>query len=157
MDFSLIIRKAVPDDAQAIQDIMKEAFEKYKSDIKLEGSMEALEESLEDIKKDIETKEVFVAFIDGNAVASIRVEILPDKTAYISRFGVKLQYHNMGIGKAMMSIVDELLISKGVKKAYLHTASKYKALVRFYYGRDFYVHSTSEEKGYIRALMVKDY
>mgnify|MGYP003883305283 FL=1 len=35
MNYSLIIRKAVPDDAQAIQDITKEAFEKYKSDIKL--------------------------------------------------------------------------------------------------------------------------
>jgi len=157
MDYSFIIRKAVPDDAQAIQDITKEAFEKYKSDTNIESPMEALEESLEDIKKDIETKEVFVAFIDGNPVASIRVAISPDKTAYISRFGVRLQYHNMGIGKAIMSLVDELLISRGVKKAYLHTASKYKDLVRFYYGRGFYVHSTTEEKGYIRALMVKDY
>ncbi|HHW00225.1 MAG TPA: GNAT family N-acetyltransferase [Clostridiaceae bacterium] len=157
MDYSFIIRKAVPDDAQAIQNITKEAFAKYKSDTNIEVPMEALEESLEDIKKDIETKEVFIALVDGNPVASIRVAISPDKTAYISRFGVRLQYHNMGIGKAIMSLVDELLISKGVKKAYLHTASKYKALVRFYYGRGFYVHSTTEEKGYIRALMVKEY
>jgi len=157
MNYSLIIRKAVPDDAQAILDITKEAFEKYRSDTNIEGPMEALEESIEDVKKDIETKEVFIALVDGNPVASIRVAISPDRTAYISRFGVRLQYHNIGIGKAIMSLVDKLLISRGVKKAYLHTASKYKALVRFYYGRGFYVHSTTEEKGYIRALMIKEY
>ena len=157
MDNSLIIRKAISDDAPAIQKIIKDAFEKYKNETNLEGSMEALEESIEDIEKDIETKEVYIAFFDGNPAASIRVAISSDQTAYISRFGVKLQYHNMGIGIALMSLVDELLISKGIKQAYLHTASKYKTLIRFYYGRGFYVHSTTMEKGYIRALMVKDY
>jgi len=63
----------------------------------------------------------------------------------------------MGVGKAMMSLVDKLLISKGVKRVRLHTASKYAELMRFYYGRGFYVDSTSRERGYIRALLVKDY
>jgi len=132
------IRKATLEDAEAIQSITKEAF-------------------LEDIKKDIETKEVFIAIIDDVPVGTIRVQILPDNTAYISRFGVRLQYHNMGVGKAMMSLVDKLLISKGVKRVRLHTASKYAELMRFYYGRGFYVDSTSRERGYIRALLVKDY
>jgi len=101
---------------------------------------------LEDIKKDIETKEVFIAIIDDVPVGTIRVQILPDNTAYISRFGVRLQYHNMGVGKAMMSLVDKLLISKGVKRVRLHTASKYAELMRFYYGRGFYVDSTSRER-----------
>lgn len=157
MDYSFIIRKAVPEDAPAIHDIMREAFEKYRKDTGLEGTMEALRESLDDIKRDIETNEVYVAFIDGNPAGSIRITISQESTAYISRFGVKLQYHNMGIGKAMMSLVDKLLISSGVSKAFLHTASKYKDLVRFYYGRGFYVQSTTTEKGYVRALMVKEY
>ncbi|ABN53091.1 MAG TPA: N-acetyltransferase [Hungateiclostridium thermocellum] len=157
MNFSFVIRKATLEDAEAIQSITKEAFEKYMKDTGLTGTMEALEESLEDIKKDIETKEVFIAIIDDVPVGTIRVQILPDNTAYISRFGVRLQYHNMGVGKAMMSLVDKLLISKGVKRVRLHTASKYAELMRFYYGRGFYVDSTSRERGYIRALLVKDY
>lgn len=100
---------------------------------------------------------MFIAIIDDVPVGTIRVQILPDNTAYISRFGVRLQYHNMGVGKAMMSLVDKLLISKGVKRVRLHTASKYAELMRFYYGRGFYVDSTSRERGYIRALLVKDY
>jgi len=50
-----------------------------------------------------------------------------------------------------------MLIEKGIKCLKLHTASKNRDLVRFYYGRGFYIDSTSKEKGYIRALMVKEY
>lgn len=51
MNFSFVIRKATLEDAEAIQSITKEAFEKYMKDTGLTGTMEALEESLEDIKK----------------------------------------------------------------------------------------------------------
>jgi len=157
MDYSFIIRKAQLEDAEEIQKITKEAFKKYMMDAGLTGTMEALEESLDDIIKDIENKEVFIAIIDNIPVGTIRLEILPDNTAYISRFGVRLDYHNIGIGKAMMNLIDKLLVSKGIKRASLHTASKYKALMRFYYGRGFYVYSTTKDKGYVRALLVKDY
>ena len=66
-------------------------------------------------------------------------------------------YHNIGVGKTMMDLVGKLLVSKGIRKVSLHTASKYSELMRFYYGRGFYVESTSKEKGYIRSLLVKDY
>jgi len=157
MDYSFIIRKAVPEDAEAIREILQESFKKYMEDTGLSCPLEALEESVEDIRKAIETVEVFVAFIDNVPVGTIRVKIFPDQTAYISRFGVRPKYNNIGIGKALMNLVDKVLRSRGVKKVSLHTASKYKDLVRFYYGRGFYVESTSTERGYIRALMVKEY
>jgi len=157
MDYSFIIRKATVEDAYAIQTITREAFQKYIEDTGLNNSMEALEETLEDIKYDIENKEVFVAFIDNVPVGSIRVQILPDNSAYISRFGVRLAYHNIGIGKALMNLVDKLMLSKGIKKVTLHTAAKYKDLIRFYYGRGFYIDSTTKDRGYVRALLVKEY
>lgn len=157
MNYSFIIRKATTEDAQSIQEITKEAFKKYMEDADLEGTMEALEESIEDIIRDIKTKEVFIAFIDDTPVGSIRIEISPDHTAYISRFGVRLKYHNIGIGKSLMNLADKVFVSKSVKKVSLHTASKYKDLVRFYYGRGFYIDSTTKDRGYVRALMVKDY
>jgi ribosomal protein S18 acetylase RimI-like enzyme len=157
MDYSFIIRKAVPEDAEAIQIILQEAFKKYMDDTGFSGSMEALEETTDVIKKHIEQDDVFIALIDSNPAGTVRVQILEDGTGYISRFGVRLQYQNIGIGKALMNLAEKLLKSRGVKKVSLHTASKYKALVRFYYGNGFYVESTSTEKGYIRALMVKEY
>ena len=157
MNYSFTIRRASLEDAEAIQSITTEAFKKYMMDAGLSGTMEALEESLDDIRKDIQTKDVFVAFIDDIPVGTIRVHILPDRTAYISRFGVSLKFHNIGIGKSLMNLVDKLLISKEVKNVALHTASKYKDLVRFYYGRGFYIDSTSKDRGYVRALLVKEY
>jgi ribosomal protein S18 acetylase RimI-like enzyme len=157
MDYSFIIRKATAEDTYAIQTITREAFKKYMEDTGLRESMEALEETLDDIRYDIENKEVFVAFIDNIPVGSIRVQILPDNTAYISRFGVRLAYHNIGIGKSLMNLVDKLMIARGIKKVTLHTAAKYKDLIRFYYGRGFYIDSTTKDRGYIRALLVKEY
>lgn len=160
MDYSLIIRRAKPteEDVNAVRSVMLDAFEKYKIDTHLDTSMEALEETKDDIYKDIDSKYVYIAFVDGVPVGSIRVDINKyEKTAYISRFGVCRGYQNIGIGKSFMNLVDKLLVSKGVKRAMLHTASKYTALVRFYYGCGFYIHSTSEDRGYIRALFYKDY
>lgn len=157
LDYPLVIRRAKIEDAQAIKEIINEAFHKYMEDAGLVGTMEALEETVEDIKRDIMNIYVFIALIDNTPVGTIRVRINADNTAYISRFGVKLQYCNIGIGKSLMNVVDKLLISRGVKMVSLHTASKYRDLVRFYYGRGFYIDSTTKDRGYVRALMVKEY
>lgn len=157
VDYSFIIRKAEPADAPAIRDIMQESFSKYMKDTSLTGSLEALQESVEDIVEAIRTQEVYIAIIDDVAVGSVRVKLMPDNTAYLSRFGVKLSYHNIGIGKSLMNLVDKLLTARGIKSVSLHTASKYRDLVRFYYGRGFYTDSTTKDRGYIRALMIKEY
>jgi GNAT superfamily N-acetyltransferase len=157
MNYSFIIRRASVEDAPAIQLIMQEAFRKYMQDTGLLGTMDALEESVEKITDDILTKNVYVALIDEQPVGTIRIHILPDNTAYISRFGVCLDYHNIGIGKALMNLADKVLKSKGITRVSLHTASKYKDLVRFYYGRGFYIDSTTKDRGYVRALLVKEY
>ncbi len=157
MNYSFIIRKAAIKDAEDIRTVLQESFIKYMKDTGLSGTMEALEEDLDKIKLDIEAKDVFIAYIDNIPVGTIRVEIKPDKTAYISRFGVRLDYHNIGIGKSLMNLIDKLLTAHGVTSVSLHTASKYMDLVRFYYGRGFYVKSTSTDRGYVRALMIKEY
>lgn len=160
MDYSFIIRRAshTEADALAVKHVMDDAFHKYMADTGLQGTMEALQESVEDILHDIDRKFVYLAFVDGVPVGSIRVSVDPDKKeAYISRFGVCRGYQNIGIGKSFMNLTDKLLRSEGVRKVMLHTASKYKELVRFYYGCGFYIRSTSEERGYIRALFEKEY
>ena len=157
INYSFIIRKAVESDAPAIHEIIRESFSKYMADTGLTSSVDALQESAEDIIRDIRTKEVYIALIDDIAVGTARVSILPDNTAYLSRFGVRPSYNNIGIGKSLMNLIDKMLIQKGIKSVSLHTASKYKDLVRFYYGRGFYIDSTTKDKGYVRALMIKEY
>ena len=96
-NYSFVIRKAVESDAPAIHEIMQESFKKYMMDSDLKGSLDALTESVDDILDDIRARKLFIALIDGIAVGSARVEMLPDNTAYLSRFGVR-PYNNIGVG-----------------------------------------------------------
>lgn len=157
MDYSYSIRKAVVADASDIRKVLQESFAKYIKDAGISGTVDALEETEADIRKDILTKEVFIAFIDDSPVGTIRVELLPDNSAYITRFGVINAYQGSGIGNSLLGLVNKFLISKGVRKAFLYTASKYSDLVRFYYGRGFYIESVSSDRGYLRARMVRDF
>ena len=153
----LIIRKAVQADVPSIQKITREAFEAYVTCAGIPGNMAALSEGSEDIEKDIETKHCFVVEFNGTVVGSVRIEIREDNTAYLSRFGVAVECQNHGIGASLMDHVDNVMRELGVSKIYLHTASKILSLVRFYYGRGFYIDSTTKDRGYIRALLCKEY
>lgn len=150
------VRLACRDDVDDILSITKEAFVKYRELVGTEN-VDALDETREDVKRDIDTKVVLLALSDGEAVGSVRVEILPDNTAYLTRFAVKVNNQNNGIGKSIMNLVDKIMIKKGVKRIYLHTGSKITSLIRFYYGRGFYIESTDTSRGYIRAKLVKNY
>lgn len=155
MDYSFIIRRAQVSDAPAVYDILQKAFREYAEAAGL-SEVEALKETITDIEREIRDKVVYIALIDMVIVGTVRVDITGDK-AYISRFAVNSSYRNIGIGKALMNLVDKYLISKNVREVSLHTASRYCALMRFYYGRGFYVESVSHDRGYPRARLVKEY
>ncbi len=152
------IRLANYDDIPDILNITHEAFTKYGEMVGCDLSgLEALHETAADVRRDIANKIVLIAVQDGIPLGSARVEIFPNHTAYLSRFGVKLNNQNNGIGKSIMNLVDRILIKKGVKELRLHTGSKVTSLIRFYYGRGFYIDSTDKERGYVRALLKKEY
>lgn len=150
------VRLANYDDIPSILNITREAFTKYREMAGVEN-LAALDETYNDVKKDIDTKVVLIAFSDGVPVGSVRVEVFPDHTAYLSRFGVKVTSQNNGIGKSIMNLVDRIMMKKGVREISLHTGAKVTSLIRFYYGRGFYIESTDKSRGYIRARLVKEY
>ncbi len=150
------IRNASEADIDQILEITEHAFAKYKELARTEYDLPALKETKEIIAQDIKDKLVLVAYINGKVVGSVRVAV-NGETAYLSRFGVSPDYQNLGIGKALMNLVDINMKVLGVKQLQLHTAAKIKSLVVFYYGRGFYIDSTTKERDYIRALLCKDY
>lgn len=157
MNLGFEVRRATYDDIDAIEQITHEAFEKYAQMIG-NNNIQALSETKEDIKNAIDNSIVLVAFMDNVPVGSVRVKVNEeDKTAYLSRFGVKVSTQNNGIGKSLMNLVDIKMREIGVKRLMLHTGAKVSSLVRFYYGRGFYIDSTTKDRGYIRALLCKDY
>ena len=135
------VRVAVYDDIDAIEQITNEAFHKYAAMVG-NDNIQALQETKEDIKNDIDNSLVLVAFMDGTPVGSVRV---------------KINSQNNGVGKSLMNLVDIKMREMGIKKIMLHTGAKVSSLVKFYYGRGFYIDSTTKDRGYIRALLCKEY
>ncbi len=150
------VRHADVTHIESIMEITRDGFMKY-SDMTGVKKLDALNETYEDVKRDIENKIVLVALSDGEPVGSLRVEVLPDNTAVLTRFAVKVTCQNNGIGKSMMNHVDKLMKKRGVKKISLFTASKVASLIRFYYGRGFYIEDVDDSRGYLRAKLVKEY
>ena len=155
--YSFNVKYATEDDIPAISKITKEAFLRYCDLAQIPPNVDALRETYEDIQSDIENKTVFVAFIDGEPVGSVRVGMIDEKTAYLSRFGVDENHRNSGIGKILLNVVDNLMRENNVEKLMLHTSSAALSLVRFYYGRGFYISSVEYSRGYPRAELVKYY
>ena len=152
---TLNIKQADENDLQSVKNITKTAFKEYAKRACPQAAQSALTETDDDIKNDIKTKYVSLAFFGDKAVGSLRIES-DGETAYLSRFGVLPGYRSSGCGRLLLDDAVRMLKDKGVKKLYLHTASKATTLMRFYYGRGFYVESVDTSKDYIRVKMIKE-
>ena len=56
----------------------------------------------------------------------------------------------------LLDSVDDMMKEKGVEKLFLHTASKIVSLVKFYYGRGFYIDSTTKIRDILEPYYVKN-
>lgn len=150
------IREATAADAEKINAITKKSFSLYRDELHSSAPVKALSETAETVEKDIKNNRVFVAEKDGEILGSIRYTKLSDELAYVYRFGVDPEINNTGIGSDLLKTVISECTAEHFKAIALHTNSKYYKLARYYYGKQFFVHSTSEAKGYIRALFIKE-
>ena len=155
--YAFEVKSATEEDIPAIHKITHDAFLKYCENAGLDYNIEALNETYEDIRIDIDNKHVFVVRIDDQPVGAVRIEILPNNEAYLSRFAVADSNRNSGIGKILMSVVDKVMKQNNVKLLRLHTSAKVTALIRFYYGRGFYIANVEYSRGYPRAELIKEY
>ncbi len=155
--YAFEVKLATEEDIPAIHKITHDAFLKYCEMAGLDYNIEALNESYDDIREDIKTKNVFVVRIDDEPVGAVRIELLPNHEAYLSRFAVATSNRNNGIGKILMKVVDKVMVENHVKTLRLHTCSKVTALIRFYYGRGFYISDVEYSRGYARAELIKEY
>jgi len=151
------IRKAVNSDIEDVRLLARKSYKMYTESAGIAEMVAPLEETYDDVKKAIETTIVYVVLSNEEVIGSVRVEIKPDNTAYLSRFGISSLFQNKGIGKILMNAVDNSMRELGITCLYLHTASRMFSLIRFYYGRCFYILSTNNDRGYIRALLCKEY
>ncbi len=150
----LAIRRATDSDTDNVLKVTKESFSLYQEDLHVNYEVKALKETIESTLRDIRENAVFVVERFGMLVGAIRIKKLSDDLWYIYRFGVSPNITNTGLGSALLDAAIEFAHENGAKAIALHTNSKYYRLARYYYGKQFYVHSTSFDRGYVRALFV---
>nr|MDD6336115.1 GNAT family N-acetyltransferase [bacterium] len=148
----IVVRPATQEDAPLIHDITQEAFTTYSQVIG--RPVAALTEDVEDVKRDIREKQVYIASAGGEVLGTARVYAV-GRAAHFCRFGVRTAVRGGGIGGALLKRVEQWAREHGLEAIVLYTASTNLSLMRFYYGKGFYVHSTDSSPGYIRALLIK--
>lgn len=156
MAMNIVVRPARFDDVPAILEITQEAFHKYAFDLGNNYPVKALHETEATIVEQMEQKHILIGELDGSPVGSIRYEFIHGDVAYISRFGVKLVAQSCGMGGALVNRVVRNCLEKNKRAIALHTCAKMYSLIRFYYGKGFFIHSTTTDRGYLRALLVKE-
>lgn len=150
----LAIRRATDEDTDNVLKVTKESFSLYQEDLHVNYEVKALKETIESTLRDIRENAVFVVERFGVLVGAIRIKKLSNDLWYIYRFGVSPEISNTGFGSALLDAAITYARDNGAKAIALHTNAKYYSLARYYYGKQFYVHSTSFDRGYVRALFV---
>ncbi|MEG1859127.1 MAG: GNAT family N-acetyltransferase, partial [Christensenellaceae bacterium] len=152
----ILLVRATDKDAQDVLAITKLAFDLYAKEVRKRESIAALFETIDDVKRDIANKYVYIAKIDGVTVGSVRFTVLDEGIAYLSRFSIDPEVQNLGIGGLLMEKVRSECATLGVRAVALHTASKMRSTVSFYLKNGYYIHSISKDSDYIRAFMINE-
>lgn len=142
--------------ANEINELTLRSFMQYKEQLNDTVTVKALKETVDDVINDIKNHIVLVAIRHGKIIGCIRIEKLTEELAYIYRFSVAPEQSGTGVGSQLLAYAIEECEELQVKAIALHTNTKYYKLARYYYGKNFFVHSTTFDRGYIRALFIKE-
>jgi ribosomal protein S18 acetylase RimI-like enzyme len=100
----LIITRAVKEDLPIILDIQRKAFLEVARTFHLK-TMPQIEQTLESLTAEYKNHTILTASFADKIVGSVRADA-QDDTCYISRLVVLPEYQNRGIGKALMSEIE---------------------------------------------------
>lgn len=150
------IERAVPEDAVSIRLVIRAAMVKYLKDSHIPGSLDSLQENIEDLLRYIAQDAVFVARFGGNIVGTVRISIESEGHAYLSRFAVLPGSQSLGIGSKLFAAAAAYMKAEGIRYVRLHTAMTNHPLVKFYEKKGFHLAEQSFDRGYPRGLFVKE-
>jgi GNAT superfamily N-acetyltransferase len=123
------IRQATLEDAEALHVVVLAAFEEYRGILPV--SVSALDESVEDVRKEISEGRVLMAAEGEEAVGTVRYEMKPD-LLYVGRLAVLPSHRGRGIGAALMDHVERLAPSLGRTRIQLATRESIPGNIVFY-------------------------
>jgi len=157
MLLGLVIRIATTADAEFVQTITLDAFDRYVRKSSISKQIAAQTETVDDITTDIEKGTVLVATMYGRPAGTLRILDEGDGMGHITRFGVSSEFRKIGVGHELMKKADEIMQTHKMKSAYLFTALSNSRLLHFYRRHGFYLDSVDGSDDYPRAKLVKKF
>ena len=128
------LRGAVEDDLAGLLDIQKEAFARYTDHLSPE-QIPPLNETLDDMSREMTYKSIMAAYVDGSPAGSVRYHI-KGGVCIIERLSVKPDLQGAGIGRSLIAAVETLVEGKA-HKLYLETGLLAGDLLQFYSKLDY--------------------
>jgi len=124
-----LFRNAGDEDLVALLAIQKDAFERY-TDHLMPEQIPPLNETIEDMRKDVKYKSIIAAYVDGSPVGSVRY-YNKGGVCIIERLSVKPSLQGEGIGRGLIAEVENR-VAGSAHKLYLETGLLASNLLMFY-------------------------
>lgn len=147
-----LVRPAGPADLPLVQEILKRAFAVQRS--RLSYTPGSLAEQPTDVEADIAAGSVWIGLFRGLPVATGRVR-LDDGAGYLARLGVDYEYQGLGIGRRMVSALEDRARELGLARMTLRTSEMMTGNEEFYRSCG-YVVTDRPISGKRHVLMAKD-
>ena len=139
------IRRATPDDARSIADILREAFAQFESDYTPEA-FAAVTPPPDEIARRFDEGPIWIAVRNDEIVATVSVVPEPE-WLYIRSMAVLPKMQGLGIGHQILNVVEKYGIQNGFDRLFLYTTHFSTDAIRLYekhgFGR---VRDTSAEE-----------
>ena len=148
------IKEAGLEDKDLVFEITKQAFQDYLGPA-FSSLVPALQESKVEVKNDIKTKQVLIAYVDNQAAGSVRFYAIGDKEYRLSRLGVLNKFSGKNVGKRLIQAVEERAAKAAAERVSLISAYQKKKLLHFYQHLGYEVKEVREDEDYTRVKLVK--
>lgn len=140
---ALQIRCATMDHARVVHGIIQIAFAEYVGVIPVPPG--ALNETLAEVEQAISEGRVLLAWDSSEAVGTARYQVYPDYL-YVGRVAVLPSYRRRGIGKALMSYIEQMAPTLGRTRIRLGTRQSMPGNLVFYEQMGYHVVGTEPHK-----------
>lgn len=146
------LEQATPADAEEILRIQKLAFQS-EAEIHNNYNIPPLTQSLESVLSDFSNFEFYKALIDHKIVGTIKIQLIDKHKLWIGRLVVDPDYQNRGIGKFIMTEIENKF--KFVKVFELFTGEKSSRNIHFYKALGYEIAEYFNEPEHENILLVK--
>jgi predicted N-acetyltransferase YhbS len=145
----LTLREATPLDAEAMYHLTKAAYEEYRGFLDPPSGVE--KETLKAVRSAVRDGGAIVALTDGMAVGAVRYEQRDDGSLYVGRLSVLPSHRHRGIGRALMSTVEERARHLGLTRITLGVRLQLPQNRAFYESLGYRADGHGSHPGYNRA------